>query len=71
MPFEPNELDLRPSNEVASDSHHIHLDTPLRLARAVEVAFPDGGMTVSGLRSEAKKGRLAIEVIAGKHFTTL
>ena len=30
-----------------------------------------GGMTVSGLRREAARGRLAIEVIAGKHFTTL
>ena len=28
-------------------------------------------MTVSGLRREAAKGRLVIEVIAGKHFTTL
>jgi hypothetical protein len=38
---------------------------------AVKVAFPLGGMTLSGLRSEAKKGNLAIEVIAGKQFTTL
>ena len=30
-------------------------DTPLRLKTAVEVAFPLGGMTVSGLRREAKK----------------
>ena len=46
-------------------------DTPLRLKTAVEVAFPFGGMTVSGLRREAKKGHLAIEEIAGKQFTTL
>jgi hypothetical protein len=46
-------------------------DTPLRLKMAVKVAFPLGGMTLSGLRSEAKKGNLAIEVIAGKQFTTL
>ena len=46
-------------------------DTPLRLKTAVEVAFPLGGMTVSGLRREAKKGHLAIEEIAGKQFTTL
>src|SRR6516165_1690192 len=50
---------------------HIGLDTPLRLERAVELAFPEGGMTVSGLRREAAKGRLTIEEIAGKHFTTL
>src|SRR5262245_14731103 len=46
-------------------------ETPLRLKTAVRLAFPDGGMTVSGLRREAAKGRLAIETIAGKQFTTL
>jgi hypothetical protein len=45
--------------------------TPLRLGRAVQIAFPCGGMTVSGLRREASKGRLAVELIAGKQFTTL
>ena len=46
-------------------------DTPLRLEAAVKLAFPVGGMTVSGLRREAARGRLDIEVIAGKQFTTL
>src|SRR5262245_7444635 len=46
-------------------------ETPLRLKTAVRLAFPDGGMTVSGLRREAAKGHLAIETIAGKQFTTL
>lgn len=46
-------------------------NTPLRLAEAVRLAFPHGGMTVSGLRREALRGRLAIERIAGKDFTTL
>jgi hypothetical protein len=46
-------------------------DTPLRLETAVELAFPDGGMTVSGLRREAEKHRLVIETIAGKQFVTL
>lgn len=46
-------------------------DTPLRLQRAVELAYPQGGMTVSGLRQEARRGRLAIERVAGKDFTTL
>lgn len=32
-------------------------DTPLRLAHAAELAFPGGGMTASGLRKEAAKGR--------------
>jgi hypothetical protein len=47
------------------------LDTPLRLEQAVKLAFPFGGMTVSGLRREAAKGRLVIERIAGKDFVTL
>jgi hypothetical protein len=46
-------------------------DTPLRLADAVAIAFPHGGMTISGLRHEASRGRLAITRIAGKDFTTL
>lgn len=45
--------------------------TPLRLKRAAEVAFPDGGMTASGLRREAVRGRLVVERIAGKDYTTL
>jgi hypothetical protein len=46
-------------------------DDPLRLSDAVAIAFPQGGMTVSGLRREAAAGRLMIERIAGKDFTTL
>jgi hypothetical protein len=46
-------------------------DAPLRLSRPAEIAFPNGGMTASGLRHEAAKGRLTIERIAGKDFTTL
>ena len=46
-------------------------DTPLRLADAIKIAFPRGGITVSGLRKEAAKGRLIIERIAGKDFVTL
>jgi hypothetical protein len=49
----------------------IGLDTPLRLDVAARVAFPGGGMTASGLRREAARGRLMIERIAGKDFTTL
>jgi hypothetical protein len=50
---------------------NIHLDHPLRLDDAVKFGFPYGGMTVSGLRREAAKGRLGIEKIANKDFTTL
>ena len=46
-------------------------DTPLRLEDAVKIAFPVGGMTVAGLRKEIARGNLDVELIAGKHFTTL
>jgi hypothetical protein len=45
--------------------------TPLRLADAVAIAFPRGGMTVSGLKREIARGRLPYEKIAGKMFVTL
>ena len=44
---------------------------PLRLEVAAALAYPDGSMTVSGLRREAKKGRLVIERTAGRDYTTL
>jgi hypothetical protein len=43
---------------------------PLRLADAVRLCFPEGGMTKNGLMREARKGRLVIEKIANKIFTT-
>jgi hypothetical protein len=46
-------------------------DTPLRLAVAAVLAYPDGSMTASGLRREAARGRLVIERTAGKDYTTL
>jgi hypothetical protein len=45
-------------------------DAPLRLQIAAKLAFPDGSMTASGLRREAVRGRLHIERIAGKDYTT-
>lgn len=53
------------------DPGEITHDTPLRLDVAAALAFPGGGMTVSGLRREAARGRLVIERIAGKDWTTL
>src|SRR5215470_7637558 len=53
------------------DNENVGPDTPLRLEDAVRRAFPAGAITVSGLRKEAGRGRLEIEVIAGKQFTTL
>jgi hypothetical protein len=46
-------------------------DDPIRLKVAAALAFPDGSMTVSGLRREAARGRLAIDRVAGKDYTTL
>lgn len=46
-------------------------DAPLRLSDAVRLAFPAGGMTVSGLRAEARAGRLIIEKRDGFYYTTL
>jgi hypothetical protein len=59
--------------QMAQDSSNapIDRDTPLRLADAIALAFPHGGMTVSGIRREAARGRLVIERIAGKDFVTL
>lgn len=46
-------------------------DDPVRLAQILLLAFPHGGMTVSGLRKEATRGRLLVMRIAGKDFTTM
>src|SRR2546426_9975013 len=46
-------------------------DTPLRLEIAAALAFPDGSMTASGLRREGARGRLTVERIAGRDYTTL
>src|ERR1700730_12112945 len=45
--------------------------TPLRLNVAVQVAFPDGSMGVSGLRNEIDRGNLPAEKIACKIYVTL
>jgi hypothetical protein len=45
--------------------------TPLRLDVAAALEFPDGSMTAAGLRREAGRGRLVVERIAGKDYTTL
>jgi hypothetical protein len=49
----------------------ISANTPLRLAVAAKIAFPDGSITAQALRREASRGRLTIERIAGKDYTTL
>jgi hypothetical protein len=53
------------------DLAKISPDDPLRLDVAAALAFPDGSMTKSGLRREISRGRLDVEIIAGKQYTTL
>ncbi|WP_247773151.1 excisionase [Bradyrhizobium sp. 192] len=57
--------------KAVTNHQDVSADDPLRLAVAAKIAFPDGSMTASGLRREAARGRLNIERIAGKDFTTL
>ena len=49
----------------------VDIDAPLRLSVAAKLAFPGNGLTKSGLRREAGRGRLAVQMVAGKQFTTL
>ena len=53
------------------DIQSVSKDAPLKLALAAKLAFPDGSMSASGLRREARKGRLVVERIAGKDYTTV
>lgn len=53
------------------DREHVTDDTPLRLDVAAALAYPDGSMTVSGLRREIARGRLDVEHTAGRYYTTL
>ena len=57
--------------DVIHANDNIHPDCPLRLEDAIKYGFPYGGMTVSGLRRESARGRLTIERIANKDFTSL
>jgi hypothetical protein len=63
-------MNVRPDKR-PTDLFNVSGDAPLRLSLAAELAFPGGGMTAAGLRKEAAKGKLAIERIAGKDYTTL
>jgi hypothetical protein len=62
---------MSPDLSPPTASDNVPPDVPLRLEDAVKFGFPQGGMTISGLRREARAGRLIIEKIANKHFTTL
>src|ERR1700730_18149631 len=67
MPPSDRDSDKPISRDVSSISR----TTPLRLAVAAEIAFPDGTMKLAGLRREIARGRIAYEIIANKHYTTL
>lgn len=62
---------MTPNESDSLEHRTIGPDTPLRLATAAKIAFPDGSLTVSGLRREIERGTLVIEIIAGKMYTTL
>src|SRR5205823_173957 len=69
-------VEKTPSNEMNASPAKIAVDritpdTPLRLAVAAAVAYPDGSMTAHGLRKEAANGRLVLEFTAGRYYTTL
>ncbi len=44
--------------------------TPVPLALAVDLFFPAGGVKISTLRTEAKRGNLVMTRIGGKDFVT-
>src|SRR5439155_5628969 len=46
-------------------------DSPLLLAVVAELAYPDGSMTVAGLRRLHASGKLAVERTNGRLYTTL
>jgi hypothetical protein len=70
-PVTSNDLGTRCGSGGSVLSVDIGGDTPLRLDVAAKLAFPDGSMTAAGLRKEAGRGRLIIERIARKDYTTL
>lgn len=69
--MKPPDIENSDFRSAALGQPKIDPDEPLRLADAVRYAFPHGGLTVSALRTERRHGRLVIERISGKDFTTL
>lgn len=66
-PTTPRMKRVRPSIDLAK----VTPTTPLRLDLAAALGFPDGTMSVSGLRKERDRGTLMVMRIAGKEYTTL
>ena len=68
--FVPN-MSLAVMRQSVPPRDEVEPTTPLRLGVAATLAFPDGSMTASGLKREAARGRLVVERIAGKYYTSL
>lgn len=69
MSVSSDELSERRANEPAPLEYG--LDRPLRLATAARAGFPDGSVKATTLMAEARRGRLVVEKIGGRYFTTL
>ena len=54
-----------------TDDETIDQNAALPLAVAARLAFPKGGMTGRGLKREADKGKLIVEKIGNRIFTSL
>ena len=69
MPVEP----VRPTRKrkAATVPDNVDPNHPIMLEAAARLAFPDGSMTVSGLRNEIRKGNLRASKLAGRMYVTL
>src|SRR3954463_12969389 len=67
----PGAQSRQPRSPAITLTGPVDKDAPLLLRTAAALAYPDGTMTKSGLRREAKRGRLVIERTANKDYTTL
>lgn len=46
-------------------------DVPYRLKDILPIAYPQGNMTITGLRREIARGNLVVELVAGRQYVTL
>lgn len=60
-----------PQDQIFTLPPGIHLDSALLLGRAAAIAFPDGAVKASTLKTEHQRGRLVLEKLGGRWFVTL
>ena len=60
----------RPSKRLAEPQSVWHLEPRYTLAEAARLFFPGGRITARSLRTEITKGRLRVEIVAGKVMVT-